>query len=77
MAIVWFLVFYIGMSMVAGAIIGGMAGAAHPQNSAQAGYEAGYDFGQKYGGWMLLASLIISIAGTATGKLPGTHKKQD
>jgi hypothetical protein len=83
--VLWFLVFWFGSLMVLGGAIGFMA-AQHPQadgapaQNFQQGYDQGYQAGQRMGrkyGWIpLLAALLLAVAGTATGKLPGTGRQE-
>lgn len=77
MGVVWFFVLYLGLCTLGGAIVGGIAGykegqAGHPERATQAGTIAGAEFGRKYGIFMLLGVLVLSVAGTAAGILPGT-----
>jgi hypothetical protein len=78
MGIVWFIVLYLGVLIIGGAIVGALAGAGqpNPQQAAQAGRLAGNDFGQTYGALILIGSLLVAIAGSVTGILPGTKKKK-
>jgi len=74
---VWFVIFYFGILMLCGMVVGGIAGANDPANSTEAGYQAGVVFGQKYGGLVLIFSVVISTIGSIYGWLPGTRKKAE
>jgi hypothetical protein len=86
--IVWFFVLWLGAGMVGGGIAGVLAQAHTSPPTAAAktfseGYSRGYDvgriagreFGHRYGALILGGALVVSIAGTVTGFLPGTRRK--
>lgn len=81
--VVWFLVFGFGGLVVGGAIAGAIAGSQVEATSLsdagtkgeKAGRAAGAEFGRKYSGVVWLGALVLVIAGTAAGVLPGTKKK--
>jgi len=87
--IVWFVVFYIGgNAIVAGIVVGFSVGESASQYSPppkdvsegvavgyKAGVPAGEAFARKYGTFFLLGALVLSVAGTAAGILPGTKPK--
>ena len=85
--IVWFLVFWLGSLIVAGAIVGGLAGhqasVAHPASTVSQGYDQGYAAGhaagralsKKYGSLFWIGSLIFAVGGSALGVLPGTQRR--
>ena len=75
--VLWFIVLLVGISMVGGMLVGGIAGAQDPSNAAQAGQLAGEKFGATYGPFIMLAALVISISGTIAGFLPGTKKSSN
>jgi hypothetical protein len=66
MAIVWILVFWLGALLLVGAI----AGSLYAKDPRAAGAFAG----ESLSALSLLISLVLSIALTITGKLPGTRK---
>ena len=75
--IIWFFLIFFTISGLGGAIVGGIAGSKtrDPQQVYLAAQGAGYEFGKNFGGLILLTSLITAVAGSATGILPGTKKK--
>lgn len=81
--VIWFIVFSFGGLFLGGAIVGGIAGAQVEAGGIseaaakghQAGHAAGAEFGRKYSGLIFLGALVLAVAGTATGVLPGTRKK--
>ena len=81
--IVWFVIISLGCLIGGGAIAGAIAGSEVTAGSVQEGYAkgqqvgqvAGAEFGRKYSGLIFLGALVASIAGTATGVLPGTKRK--
>ena len=77
--VVWFVVFWLGTSMICGGIIGAQAGAGttNYQDGYAAGQAAGQEFGRKYGLLIILGSLGLSVLGTVKGFLPGTKKPKD
>lgn len=76
---IWFILFSILLIFVAGAFAGNsVAEPTHPQTAAEilaTSQAAGEDFGAKYGGLLILGALVLSVAGTALGILPGTKRK--
>lgn len=82
--LLWFVVLWLGTVVVVGGTVGVLA-VQHPKaDGTQAqGFQQGYDegnaagkeFGRKYGLLLLLIPLALAVAGTATGKLPGTARK--
>ena len=77
--VVWFLVLWFGILLLGSALVGGIAGSKTPsgQQGAVVGERAGRAFGAKYGTLILLGSLLIAVAGSATGVLPGTRGRED
>jgi hypothetical protein len=77
--VVWFLVLFFGILFVGSAVVGGIAGSRTQgqQQGAIVGERAGRAFGEKYGTMILLGSLLIAVAGSATGVLPGTRTRED
>ena len=75
----WFVIIYFVSSFVIGMIIGAMAGsaAATPAAGAEPGKLASINFFNKFGGVVLLTSVIVAITGTITGNLPFTKDEQD
>jgi hypothetical protein len=65
MGFVWSVIFWFGLLMVTGGIVG----AFNPQHAE----EAGRKFGEILGGPFLLISMILAIFLTVKGKLPGTR----
>ena len=83
----WILAFWIGIVMLGGGIVGAIAGAKAGMQTQggviegwkagrTAGRPAGHEFGRKYTGFIFLGSVILGIAGTVTGILPGTKKSK-
>jgi hypothetical protein len=77
--VIWFLVLFFGILFVGSAIVGGIAGSKTrgEQQGAVVGERAGRAFGERYGTVILLGSLLIAVAGSATGVLPGTRARED
>ena len=83
--ILWFVVFSFGGLILGSGIAGGIAGSKTQATSAAEGYEqgkelgtvAGREFGQKYGTAIFIGALVLSVAGTATGFLPGTKSRKN
>ena len=89
-AIVWFVIFAVGGLGIGGAIVGGAAGADAAAGSKtppttfsdgyrvgyNAGHSAGQELGRKYGGLILLVSLVLAVGGSALGILPGTRRRR-
>lgn len=81
--VLWFLFLSFAGVVVGSAIAGAVAGSKVTAGSTSEGYAkgqhagqaAGAEFGQKYTGVILLGALVVSVAGTITGILPGTRKK--
>ena len=73
--IIWFLALSMGILILGGMVVGGIAGANDPANATAVGEAAGQAFGQKYSGMIFLISFIISTAGSFLGWLPGTKSK--
>lgn len=85
MGVVWLLVFWIGAQFIFGLAIGledgfkdGVNG-----NNASSSYEQGAADGAAakdamapYAPWILIGSLILAVAGAATGVLPGTRRRK-
>lgn len=82
--VVWFVALslagLIGGGAIAGAIAGSKVSATNFSDGyakgEEVGHVAGAKFGQKYGSVILLGALVLSVAGTAAGVLPGTKKKK-
>lgn len=74
LGIVWFLVIWIGSLAIGGAIVGSLTAskADTVEQAQQLSYQAGQQFGIKYGGIIFISALVLTIAGTVTGVLPGT-----
>ncbi len=70
---IWFVVLYIGACGITGGIAGAQAGNKDPANAGQAGAQAGAAAVAPLAKYFLVGSLVLSIAGTAAGVLPGTH----
>jgi hypothetical protein len=71
----WF--FWLGTLMLGGAIVGSFAasGATDAAAAMEASRIAGEEFGIRHSGIILIGSLLLAIAGTWLGFLPGTRKK--
>lgn len=84
-AVVWFVVFAFGGLILGSVVAGAIAGSQVNATTVSEGYAkgqlageaAGAEFGRKYSGAILLGALVISIAGTAVGVLPGTKKRKE
>lgn len=75
LGIVWFFVIYVAVCAVTGGIAGGMAGAKDPKHGSEAGAKAGAEAVERLGGYLLAGSLLLAVAGTWAGVLPGTRSK--
>jgi len=70
--------------IIGSGIAGGIAGSKTQATSATEGYVqgkelgtvAGAEFGRKYGNAIFIGALVLSVAGTATGYLPGTKSRK-
>lgn len=73
----WFVVFLAAGLMILGVLsapdTSGYEGAIQ---SYEAGYAVGHEKGQRYGKFIMLASLALSVAGTVLGWLPGTRSRR-
>ena len=74
--ILWLAVFYVVTKMIIGAVVGVIAGVS--TTSYEAGYHAGQqasiEFFATYGGFVLIAQLIVFSALAYLGKFPGVSK---
>jgi hypothetical protein len=72
----WFIPIYILSNMVIGGIVGASAGTS--MTSFEEGYNAGYvasvNFFQKYGLFVFVAQVILTVALSVAGFLPGTGR---
>ena len=86
MGVVWFVVFfivlYIIFSIILGVVIAHTTGVTHPENFQQS-MEAGRAFAQTHASalavWrlvILMVSIVLAVAGTLKGVLPGTRKQK-
>jgi hypothetical protein len=73
--LVWAVVFYFCTCMVAGGVVGGMAGAKEPQNAAAAGARASAEFVGENRPYFFIGAVTAALIGTALGLLPGTTTK--
>ncbi len=80
----WFVALTLGGLTIGGSIVGAIAGSQVQATSISDGYKKGHDvgavagaeFGRDYAGLILLGALVLSIAGTAFGVLPGTKPRK-
>jgi predicted nucleic acid-binding Zn ribbon protein len=75
--LVWWVVFFIGGSFLAGAIAGGIAGGRDPQHAQEAGARAGAEVAERFGVYILLGSGVLAFAGTGFGLLPGARNNDE
>lgn len=84
MGVVWFVVFFVGFYIIFGIILGIViahtTGVTHPE-SFQQSMQTGRAFAQAHDGalavWrliILVGSIVLAVAGTLKGVLPGTRK---
>lgn len=77
-AIFWLIVTYVVVQMIAGGIVGGIAGAklepGHTQDAAKVGAEASMRFMEQHGLKLLLGELALWLGLTLTGKFPWVSK---
>lgn len=84
---VWFIAIHVVSMSIGGAVAGGIAGgqasklARSVAESSKLGYEAGRAAGLKFrqenGTIVLIGSILLAVAGTYFGVLPGTKKKEE
>lgn len=74
LGIVWCLVLYFVTCFLVGAVAGGIAGAADPDNAAAAGAQAGEAAVSAYRLIIILGAVAIAFIGTWFGLLPGTKR---
>ena len=72
----WFILIYLLSNMIIGSIVGGFAGASTTsfEEGFNAGRTASVDFFQKYGLFIFLAQVILTVVLSVTGFLPGTSR---
>jgi uncharacterized membrane protein len=76
MGLIWFIFFCLLSIFIAAYVISTNA----PEEERQRGFAGGYnsetaaESSKKYGGTIVIGSLIVSTLGTATGVLPGTKR---
>ena len=79
--ILLFVIFYFAFCVIGGMISGAIAGVQNPENAVQAGEQAGALFVQKNIVFILLSSLILSLATSSWlsffGVLPWCKKPED
>jgi hypothetical protein len=86
MGCVWFVIFWLGLSVVGGGIAGAVSsrdlvnspGTAqeHFERGYQVGQAAGAEFHRRYGHVLTLMAVVLALGGTVTGVLPGTARRQ-
>jgi hypothetical protein len=82
MGVVWFLIFWIGAQFLFGLAIGFKEGFNDEANgrgtpsSQELRAETKSEMAP-YAPWIAFGSLILAVAGTATGVLPGTRRRKD
>ena len=77
--IVWCVVFYFGICIAAGAIVGAMAGTHYPHDpamAAHAGQQAGIKIVNDYGVYFVAGAVVLSVLGSGFGVLPGTRQNR-
>ncbi|CAN5386543.1 hypothetical protein BH11PLA2_BH11PLA2_08250 [soil metagenome] len=67
-------IFYFGSCVLTGAIAGAIAGGKDPKNASAAGAKAGREAVEAIGPFLLIGSVLLSVAGTWAGLLPGTRR---
>lgn len=72
LGVLWWIVLYMGIMIAAGGIVGAIAGSREPGHAQDAGRRAGEAFDTRYGGPILIGSMIVTFAGAGFGLLPGT-----
>ena len=73
---IWFVALYIGACGITGGIAGARAGSKNPGNASQVGAQAGAQAVAPLAPYFLAGSLVLAIAGTVSGVLPGTHAER-
>lgn len=74
--LLWFVVIYMAVCFLTGAVAGAIAGAQDPANASQAGAIAGSRAVNALHIYLATGSVILSIIGTWIGILPGTGLKK-
>lgn len=73
----WFIVFLVTAMIIFGFVVApDTSGYSEAVQSYDAGYATGYEQGQRYGKFVILGSLALSVIGTVLGWLPGTRRKR-
>ncbi len=73
-ALLWTVIIWFAVLVVAGFVVGAMAGIADPAHGAAAGEVAGRKLGETVAGPALLFAFVVAIVLTIGGVLPGTRK---
>jgi len=83
---VWYVVFWLGLSIVGGGLAGAAAGnqqaISNPSiqqrfdRGYQVGFTAGQEFQQRFGRTVKIAAVVLATVGTLAGILPGTKREQ-
>lgn len=78
MGVFWFVALSVSSAAMVGAIAGIVATATPISREDYAnGDTVGHEIAGRYGGLIMLSALCQSIAGTASGRLPGTSRRRD
>lgn len=73
--LIWWLVLAFLMRVLAGAIVGGIAGGQNPDNPIQASLRATQAFMDQWGLAIVIGAGALAFAGAGFGILPGTRAK--
>ncbi len=74
--LLWFVVFFVAISVVVGLSIGVWASIANPETAGVVGQQLGHEVSRKFGGLFLLGSIAASLGLTFAQILPGTKAQK-
>ena len=72
-AIVWSVVLYFAVCLIAGGIAGGIAGSRNPDMAADVGRQAGIKIVRENQNYLIGGAVFLAVLGCGFGILPGTR----